>query len=486
MAVNLYAARIILRALGESDYGLYNVIGGILTMFTMISSALQVGTQRFLSFALGEGDKDKLKRTFSIAFGLHVFVALIIIVLAETVGLWFLNNYLNIPNGRDIAARWIYQFTIIGFGFSFIQIPFQSCLIAHEKMNMYAYMSIYDAVMKLLIVFFLQIIVFDKLVTYGALILLVQMSSVAIYNIYCRNHFEECTFSIATDKKLRKEIFTYSGWNIFGGSVNLFANQGINILLNIFCGTGVNAARGLAVSVSNIVNQFVTNFQVSVDPQIVKLFANKEYEQLYKLLINNCRIAIYLLMLIVIPIFLEIKFVLRLWLGEYPIYTDVFIRIMLVEFYFRTINQPILYSIHASGQMKWQNIVDSSLLFLIFPFSWIALKLGYPPYTVFVISAFFWSTNNIGCLYFSHKYTGLPVRRFLKEVYLSSIMGNFTMFIIPWIVSTQMIEGWVRLLVVGSVSILTSSVVIYFWGFTSGMRNIFREKLHIKRRNINK
>ena len=480
MAIGLYASRVVLRVLGASDFGLYNVIGGVLTMFTVISSALQVGTQRFLSFALGENDEEKLKRTFSIAFGLHFIVALVVIVLAETVGLWFLNNYLNIPEGRGVAANWVYQFVILGFVFNFLQVPFQSSLIAHEKMNMYAYMSIYDAVMKLLVVFLLQIVTVDKLIAYAALLFSVHLSSILIYNFYCRKHFVECTFKIVTDKNLTREILTYSGWNIFGGSVNLFANQGVNILLNIFCGTVVNAARGLATTVNGLLSQFVSSFQIAANPQIVKLFAAKDYDGFYKLIINNCRIATYLFLFIAIPAFLEIDFILGLWLGNYPQYTNVFIQILLVECYLKTINQPILYSIHASGKMKWQNIVDSSLLFLIFPFSWIALKLGYPPTSVFVISAFFWSTNNIGCLYFSHKYTGLPVGRVLKDVYLNSIIGLVFMFIVPFIVSSHMDEGWIRFITVGFTSVITSFVIIYFWGLTPGMKKLLKNKLHLK------
>lgn len=477
MIVGLYTTRVVLQVLGESDYGLYNVIGGILTMFTMISAALQTGTQRFLSFAIGEKNEDKLKKTFSIALGLHVITAAIIVILAETIGLWFLNSYINIPEGRECAAFWLYQFTIIGFVFSFIQIPFQSCLIAHEKMNMYAYMSIYDAAFKLFIVFLIQWVTFDRLIAYGMFLLFVQIGSILIYNIYCRKKFIECQFSISFDKELTKEIAAYSGWNILGGSVNLFANQGVNFLLNIFCGTIVNAARGLSMTVSSIANTFVSNFQVAVNPQIVKLFAAKEYSAFYRLLINNCRAATYLFLLIAIPIIIEADFILKVWLGEYPKYTDIFIQIMLIELYFRTINQPIQYSIHASGQMKWQNIVNSALLCLIFPFSWIALKNGLSPVSVFIISAFFWSTNNICNLFFSHKYTGLPVLLVLKEVYLNSFIGIVLMFLTPFLLSTQMDSGLVRFLSVGIVSVITSVFVIYFWGLTPGMKHMIISKI---------
>jgi len=477
MVVGLYTSRVVLQVLGESDYGLYNVIGGLLTMFTMISSALQVGTQRFLSFALGQKDDERLNRTFSIAFCLHLIVALIIILLAETIGLWFLNNYLNIPKGREVAAFWIYQFSIIGFAFSFVQVPFQSCLIAHERMNMYAYMSIYDVVMKLIMVLLLQTINLDKLIAYGALMFLIQISSVFIYNIYCRRNFSECTYPIVIDKKLTKEMLSYSGWNLLGGAAWVFSGQGVNILLNIFCGTAVNAARGISNTVNSLVTQFVGNVQVAANPQIVKLFASNELENLYRLLIKNSRVVAYLFLLIAIPIYIEIEFILRFWLGDYPQYTDVFIRIMFIELFFKTINQPVLYSIHASGQMKWQNIINSTLLLFIFPFSWVALKLGCIPPVVCVISLLLYMANNIGCLFFSNRYTGLPIKLFVKDVYLNTIFGGIIMFIIPWVVSLQLEEGWRRFFTVSIISFLTSATVIYLYGFTVGMRKVVNEKI---------
>ena len=479
MIVGLYTSRVVLQVLGESDYGLYSVIGGLLTMFTMISSALQVGTQRFLSFALGEGDKIKLKNTFSIAFGLHCIVAFVIVLLAETVGLWFLNNYLNIPEGRETAAFWIYQFTIIGFAFNFLQVPFQSCLISHEKMKIYAYMSIYDVFMKLLMVFLIQVLNTDKLITYGALILAIQISSVIIYNIYCRKNFEECSYSFIVDKKLIKEILSYSGWNLLGGAAWVFSGQGVNILFNIFCGTAVNAARGISNSVNSLVNQFVGNVQIAANPQIVKLFASNELENLHALLIKNSRLVAYLFLLIAIPSSIEIKFVLKIWLGDYPQYTDVFIQIMFIEFFFKTINQPILYSIHASGQMKWQNIINSTLQLLIFPFSWFFLKLGCMPPVVCLISLFFHMINNIGCLYFSNKYTRLPIKLVVREVYLNTIIGGIIMFILPWIVSLQFEEGWLRFVLVSTISLFTSLIVIYFYGLTRGMRSVVNEKVKL-------
>lgn len=480
MIVALYTSRIVLRVLGDSDYGLYNVIGGVLTMFSMFSGALMVGTQRFLTFALGEKDFEKLQRVFSLALGLHIIVALAILLLSETIGLWFLYEYLKIPDGRMTAALWVYQFTILGFLINLIQLPFQACLIAHEKMSMYAYMGIYDVVMKLMLVIMLQYVTFDKLILYAALVFVVNFTSAVIYNFYSRRHFSECTFRIAWDGNLAREFASYSGWNLIGGSFGFFTNQGINILLNIFCGTVVNAARGLSMTVNAFVTNFVTNFQTAATPQIIKMFAAKEYDGLYRLVINNCRMAGYLFLLIAIPLFIEVDFALALWLGEYPVYTAIFIQIILIQSAESSVNYPIGILIHASGRMKKPSIW-AGFVILIFPVSYLLLKWGYSPVAVYIASAIIWFYLNVCNLYFANKYTKIPIKRVLKEVYANVVIGGAIMFLPPFIVSRQMEEGWLRFITVGSVSFLTSVLVIYAWGMTPGMRLMVLKKIHMKK-----
>lgn len=480
MVVSLYTSRVVLQVLGISDFGLYNVIGGILTMFSMFSGSLTVGTQRFLTFALGENNLEKLKKTFSMAFALHVFMALAILLLAETVGLWFFYEYLNIPEGRMNAAFWVYQFTILGFMATLIQVPFQSCLISHEKMSMYAYIGIYDAVMKLFLVVILQFVTFDRLIAYAALIFTVNLSSILIYNAYSRKYFEECTFRMAWDKKLAKEFASYCGWNLVGGSFGFFTNQGINILLNIFCGTIVNAARGISMTVNTFVVTFVNNFQTAVNPQIVKTYAAKEYDKLYRLVINNCRIAEYLYLLIAIPMFIEVEFMLKIWLGDYPAYTPIFVRIILIQSAWSPFNYPVGMLIHASGRMKWPSIW-AAVVILVFPVSYLLLKMGFSPVAVYVASAIIWLYLN-GCnLYFANKYTNIPIKMVLKDVYVNVVLGGLVMFIIPFLVSQQMNGGWLRFVAVGGISFLTSAIVVYVWGLTSGMRSMVLQKLKLRR-----
>ena len=477
MVVALYTSRVLLQVLGISDYGLYNVIGGVVASFSMLSAALTVGSQRFLTYAMGEGNTEKLRKTFSIALGLHVFLALILLVLAETLGLWFVYNHLNVPEGRMSAALWVYQFSAIAFLINLVQVPFQSCLISHERMNIYAYMSIYDAVMKLLVLFVLQIIPADKLILYGAMVLVIQTTSVLIYNNYCRKRFEECTWHIQIDRKLAKEMLSYTGWNLFGGSMAFLNGQGVNILLNIFCGTAVNAARGISMSVNGVITQFVQNFQTAVNPQIVKRYAAKEYESLYRLVINNGRIAEYLYLLIAIPAFIEIEFVLQVWLGEVPPYTAVFVRIILLQSALSPADYPIGMLIHASGQLKWPSLVTVIPLYSIFIIAYILLENGYSPVSVYIVSAMLYVWKNITNLYFARKYTGIPTRMVLEKVYLNIFFGASVMFLLLYWISCQFPMGWHRLIIVCLVSLVWGCAIIYFWALTPEMRTMMIDKI---------
>lgn len=483
IVVSLYTSRVVLQVLGASDYGLYNVVAGVLSMFAMFSGALTVGTQRFLNYAMGEGRKEELKETFSIAFALHLYISITIFVLGQTIGYWFVVNYLNIPNGRFIAAIWVYELSLVSFVVTMLQIPFQSCIIAHEHMSMYAKMSIYDVAMKLAIILLIQFVTADKLIFYATLVFAVHLSSVLIYNFYCRRHYEECSFKVVHDNKLMKDIATYSGWNLLGGSIGPITNQGVNILLNIFCGTIVNAARGLSITVNTYIVQFVSNFQMAANPQIVKLYAAKRNDDFYRLLINNCRVAAYLFLLVAIPAFIEIKYVLEIWLGEYPPYTDIFIQIILIQSFFQSINRPINMSVHASGKIMWMNIANTIFMIILLPACYFALKMNLSPIVVYWFNVIFFFTDNIVCMYYSHKYTGLPLRKILFEVYINTILGAILMFVIPYVVSLQYEEGLLRFLMVCSVSLFTSTCVIYFYGLTPGMKKLVLDKLHVLKRN---
>ena len=480
--IGLYTSRVVLQVLGASDYGLYNVTSGILAMFMSVKGAMLVGTQRYLNYAMGEGDIAKLKDVFSISLGLHIVLSLVVLFIGETIGLWFVYNYLNIPDGRFNAAMWVYQLALVGFIINLLQLPFQACIVAHEKMSIYAYVSIYQVFLNLLIIYLVKYIDFDKLILYAILVFLLHASVILIYNWYCRKLYEECSWEIVINKKLGIEIASFSGWNLLGGSMSPITNQGINIFINIFCGTIVNAARGLSVSVSSYMVSFVTNFQMAANPQIIKLYAEKQFEKLYSLIINSARISAYLYLIIAIPFFIEVNFVLQLWLGDYPPYTDVFIKIILVQTFVQAVNRPINMAVQATGKVKWLNILDSIFLLIFMPISYFLLKEGYSPTSVYWVNVVFFIADMFLCQLFAHKYIALPIKTLYKKVYANSIIGGVLIFIPSYILSTIISNPINRFITVIGISFLISIIVLYFWGLTPGMKSMISSiiKRHIK------
>lgn len=477
MLVSLYTSRVVLQTLGISDYGLYNVVGGVVTMFTFINGTLATGTQRFLTFELGANNKEKLHKVFNTAMALHGLLAFILFFLVETIGLWFLYNKMNIEPERMDAAFWVFQFSCITMLINVIQVPYMSSIISHEKMDIYAYMSIFDVVMKLLIVFLIQVVDYDKLILYGFLFLVVNCISALIYNIYCRRHYEECKFSKAFDKKIFKEMMNFSGWNIFGCASVTFQGEGVNILLNMFFGTVVNAARGIAFQVNGIVMQFVNNFQMAVNPQIVKHYAAGDTDQMIKLATINSRLAAFLLLFILVPLFIEIDFVLHVWLGEYPAYAPIFLRVILIQSVVQTISRPIVMMIHAVGKMKLANITSGGALLMILPVSYVLLKLGASPVTVFMVNVIPWFIETLFDLLCLKKYIGLSLLPFYKSVYCRVFPVGALMFVLPYTTYYMMSDGWLRFISVGIVSVLSSFLLIYFLGLDKNMRAFVINKI---------
>lgn len=473
MLVGLYTSRVVLATLGASDYGLYNVVGGIVVVLASINGTLATGTQRFLSFAIGENDENKLKSVFSTALLLHILFAVVLLVIAESAGLWFLNTKMNIPEGREMAAFWVYQFSIITTVVSIIQVPFMSAIITHERMNIYAYMSIYDVSAKLLIVFLIQVVASDKLLLYAGLYCVVSFTSALIYNIYCRSKFMECRMIPKFNKLIFRDMAVFSGWNIFGCVAVPLQTQGLNILLNIFFNTIVNAARGIAVTVNNIIIQFVNNFQIAVNPQIVKLYAAGEKKEMTNLVINNSKFAGFLYLIIAVPLFVEIEFVLDLWLGEYPEYTIPFVRIILIQSLIQTLTRPVVMVVHAVGKMKGPNLTAGIALLLAVPMTYVLLKMGLDPVSVFAINLIPWLLETFFELYFENKYIGFPIWGFYKRVYLVVFPIALLIVMVPYLAHIFLpLEGLVRFFVVCTISVVTSSVVIYYLGLSKNLKKM--------------
>ena len=321
MMVSLYTSRVVLATLGVEDFGIYNVVGGVVTMFAIISTSLSSAISRFITIELGKGDLRRLKTVFSTAVVIQFLMALVVVILAELIGVWFLNNKMNIPEVRMNAANWVLQFSIFTFGVNLICIPFNALIIAHERMSAFAYVSILEVSLKLLIVYLLVLMSVDKLIVYGALLLVVAIVITFAYFIYCRRHFKECKCFCRIDRFLLKRMLSFSGWNFIGASSAILRDQGVNIAINLFCGPTVNAARGMAVQVNHAINSFAQNFMTALNPQITKSFAVGDSKYMFTLIFQGARLSFYMLLFLSLPVLMSTEYILSIWLKIVPDYT---------------------------------------------------------------------------------------------------------------------------------------------------------------------
>lgn len=380
LLVGLYTSRVILNVLGVSDYGLYNIVGGLVSVMTLLNGAMVGASQRYFSYVLGIGDHKQSELFFSTSLNIHILLAVVFFVIAETIGLWFLNTQLNIEVDRVEAANVVYQFTVAGFTLSMIMVPFGASIIAHEKMGFYAYVSVFEVILKLVIVFLLLVVSYDKLKAYAFLIFVVTLLVQLINIVYCRMKFAECRFRPHIERKLFKEMMSYAGWTIFGEMGFSFKDQLSNILLNLFFGTTVNAARGVAFTVNNIVNSFSANFTLAIKPQITKQYASGNINESQQLVYAGARFSFLLMSLVAIPVLINIDYILRLWLGVVPDFTSVFVYITIVCSLFYAMSQPITTAIQATGKIRRFQIGICIIMMSELPIAYLILRLGGKPY----------------------------------------------------------------------------------------------------------
>lgn len=388
MAVSLYTSRVVLNALGVEDFGIYNVVGGVVAMFGFISGSMASSTQRFITFALGKCNEYELSKVFSSSIITHGIISLIVIAFSETIGLWLLYNKMTIPVERMDSALWVFQFSVLSTVIMIMSVPYNATIIAHEKMDVFAYISVLEVVLKLLIVYLLVVFNSDKLKLYALLLFVVQIFIRLIYGVYCKKKFKEAHFRCIYDKALLREMSLFAFWTMNGNLAVICYTQGLNILLNIFFNPAVNAARGIAVQVQGTIQNFCRNFQMALNPQITKSYAVSDYEYMHKLVYASSRYSFYLLLLLSLPIILETRFILSLWLGIVPEYTVSFIRIILVTTIVIALSNPVIVSIHATGRIKRFQTYEGTILLTILPVAYIFLKAGFPPKTVFIVHLF--------------------------------------------------------------------------------------------------
>lgn len=379
MIIQLYTSRVILQILGVDDFGIYQAVGGIVGFLSFLNGVLSTGSSRFLTFGLGEGDREKLKRIFSTTLTGHICLALIIVVIAETGGLWFVYNKLIIPPGRLYAALVVFHLSVITAFFNLTQVPYNASIIAHEKMGVYAYVSIFDAVARLAIVYVLLVGNIDKLILYAVLLCLLQVGIIVFYRFYCVKNFEETRFKFSIDKKLFKEIAGFSGWSFFANSSIALNSQGVLLLLNMFFSPAVVAARSISLQVNMAANQFVSNFQTAANPQIVKLYAAKDYESSKRLLLQTTRFSYYLMLVLAMPICLTSEDLLTLWLGIVPEYTVVFLQLIIIQSLFQVFDTSFYRALYAKGRLKENALISPTLGFIQFPIVYLLFKAGCSP-----------------------------------------------------------------------------------------------------------
>ena len=386
LVVGLFTSRVVLQALGIEDYGIYNVVAGVVVMFSFINNSMATATQRFITYALGKEDDDYLKRIFSTSVLIFFAIAALIIILSETVGLWFLCNKMQIPPERMDATLWVYQFSILTTVIGLFGIPYNAIIIAYEKMDVFAYLTILDVVLRLVIVFALIFFPIDKLVLYASLIMAIQILIYLCYRFYCQKHFKVVSFNLLFDKSLFKEMFIFSGWTMTGNTSVVCYTQGLNILLNIFFGPAVNAARGVAVQVQTVIRNFCVNFQTAINPQITKSYAQSDFHLLHSLIITSSKFSFFLLFLLSLPVMFEATFVLKAWLGVVPEHTENFIRLILMTSMIIALSNPLIIALQATGHIKKFQIAET-LILICNPFiSYFFLKFtDTPPEIVFIV-----------------------------------------------------------------------------------------------------
>ena len=474
MFISLFTTRIVLEELGVIDFGIYNVVGGIVLMMEFLKSSMSTSIQRFLSFELGNKNYVRVRETFSMSINIHLIIVIIIFVLAETIGVWFLNEKLIIPIDRMYAANWVYQFSILTFIIGILNVSYNAIIISEEKMKIYAYISIIESFLKLAAVFLLIWTENDNLVMYSGLIFMLSLVMFVFYIIYCKSNFSSTKYTFRRDNKLFYKLLNYAGWNLFGGLAGVSKGQGVNILLNLFFGPTVNAARAISFQVSGAVNMFVTNFQIAINPQIIKSYAIEDKKYMHELIFRGSKFSFYLLYVMSLPILFETQFVLNIWLTNVPDYTQIFTRLIILNVLIDSLSGTLMTAAQASGKIKKYQMIIGGLIISILPFSYFFLQLDFPPQSTFYVSICISIIALFSRLLLINKLVNVSIKQFLKEVLMRVLLVVGISLILPLIFKYQTessVINFILLIIISFLSIIYSIYII-------GLDNV--EKLFIK------
>ena len=485
MIISLYTSRIVLNALGVEDFGIYNVAGGVVAMFSILSGSLSAAISRFITYELGKNNILKLKVIFSSAITIQIGLGIVIVFFAETIGIWFLNTQMNIPIERMVAANWVLQFSIITFIINLISVPYNAVIIAHEKMSAFAYISIFEAIGKLLIAYLITISPIDKLIFYAILMCVVAIAIRLLYGYYCKRHFDECRFHFIWNKQIFQQIFSFAGWNFIGASSAVLRDHGGNIIINLFCGPTVNAARGIAFQVNNAIQGFVSNFMTALNPQITKSYAVKNYTYMMTLIFQGARLSFYMLLLLSLPIIINTHYLLTLWLNTVPEHTVLFVRLVLIFAMSESISGPLITAMLATGNIRNYQIIVGGLQMLNLPISYILLSLGAIPETVLIVAVLISQCCLMARLYMLKKMIKLKIKDYLKKVYFNIITVSIIAIILPICMQERLAENFINFLLSSLICMLCTYLSIYYIGCSYEERKFIYNKFLILKLEFN-
>lgn len=470
VGISFYTTRLILANLGVDNYGIYNVIGGFVSMFYMVTSTMTQAVGRFLTFELGTGDEKKLQQIFSTSVNILLLLSLIVVLLAETVGLWFVNYKLNISPDRMVAANWIYQFSVLSFIFEMISVPYSASVISHEKMGAFALVTILKVILTLGIAFLLSVSPIDKLIFYGILVLLVSVSIQLMYWIYCRKNFQECRYSLHIDRSIFNSMFGYAGWNFLTTCASMLSSQGVSIILNMHFGTSINAAKGVASQVNGTIGAFSKNFMTALNPQITKSYAAKEIEYTKNLVCKGSKFSYLLFFFIALPCLLEVDFLLSIWLKEVPPYAGIFIQLSILNSLVEVLLNSSETLNRASGKIRNFQILVSITQLLILVFSYIVINITENPIWTMAVTNILYILIFIPRVIINKPFINITFSYYFKNVLSGIIIMSILSALISSIPMFCMHEGWIRLIIVCIVSTISITILSYLFVMTKGER----------------
>lgn len=480
MLISLYTSRVTIAVLGLENFGIYGLVGGLTVVMTILTSVISASYSRFITYELGRNNHDRLRKIFSAAITIQIVMAIAGVIIGETIGSWILNTMLDIPHNRIFAANCVWQCTIMSFIVALIMGPYGACIIAHEKFVIYAYYGICEVVLKLGIVYLLYISPFDKLISYSVLILILSSFMQILYTRYCLKHFKECKYSfvLSLDKKLFKEMLSFAGWSFIGSTSAIFANHVIGLLMNSFFGVAVNAALLIANQVNGALQGFVANFMASLSPQITKSYAANELHYFYSLVCRGSKFSYYIYMCLLIPIVIETKELLGLWLDVVPQYSVEFIRMIIGVTIINVLAEPVIKGVLATGEIKKYQIYMVCVSWMVFPITWLLFHLHFGPvYYYYVYFFIFGIILSFLRLYLFQQLTKMPIMMYVRNVYIPIITTTTIAFILPLITLKLVPAGLISILCVTVISLISSITTILVIGVSTSERKFIISKI---------